>query len=42
MNGSGAIEMLAREMSADLIAIRAQGIAEAKSSGKVVTKPLDN
>ena len=28
-------------MSADLIAIRAQGIAEAKSSGKVVTKPLD-
>ncbi len=41
MNGSGAIEMLAREMSTDLIAIRAQCIAEAKSSGKVVTKPLD-
>lgn len=41
MNGSGAIEMLAREMSADLIAVRDQAVAEAKSSGKDVTKRLE-
>jgi len=41
MNGSGAIEMLAREMSQDLLAIRAAAVAEARSSGKPVTKSLD-
>ncbi len=41
MNGSGAIEMLAREMTADLLAIRAAAIAEAKSSGRTITKRLD-
>ncbi len=42
MNGSGAIEMLAREMTADLLAIRAAAIAEAKSSGRTITKRLDS
>src|SRR5712691_11565786 len=32
MNGSGAIEMLAREMTADLLAIRDTAVAVAKSS----------
>ena len=41
MNGSGAIEMLAREMTADLLAIREQAKAEASSSGTAVTKRLD-
>ena len=41
MNGSGAIEMLAREMTAELIAIRDAAISEAKSSNRAVTKRLD-
>jgi hypothetical protein len=41
MNGSGAIEMLAREMSDDLLAIRDQALVEARSSGNAVTKQLD-
>ena len=41
MNGSGAIEMLAREMTADLLAIRAAAIAEAQSSGRTIIKRLD-
>src|SRR5437868_1184088 len=41
MNGAGAIEMLAREMTNDLIAIRAAAIAEAHASGHAVTKKLD-
>src|SRR3989442_8069414 len=41
MNGSGAIEMLAREMTTDLLAIRADAIAGARSSGVSVTKKLD-
>ena len=41
MNGSGAIEMLAREMTSDLFAIRDQAIAEARSSGNAVAKSLD-
>src|SRR5215468_3064506 len=41
MNGSGAIEMLAREMTADLLAIRDAAIAEAKSSAANVTRSLD-
>jgi Predicted thiol oxidoreductase len=41
MNGSGAIEMLAREMTADLLAIREAAKAEAKASGSNVTKSLD-
>ncbi|MCS6815825.1 MAG: hypothetical protein N0A16_07590 [Blastocatellia bacterium] len=40
MNGAGAIEMLAREMSAALQAIRAAAIAEARSMGQPVTKQL--
>jgi hypothetical protein len=42
MNGSGAIEMLAREMTVDLRAIRDAAIAEAKRSGVAVTKRLDS
>src|SRR5436189_1224236 len=38
MNGSGAIEMLAREMTADLLAIRAAAKADAKASGANLTK----
>lgn len=41
MNGSGAIEMLAREMTTDLFAIRDQALAQARSSGNAVTKQLD-
>ncbi len=40
MNGSGAIEMLAREMTADMQGIRAQAIADAASSATDVTKTL--
>jgi hypothetical protein len=41
MNGSGAIEMLAREMTANLQAIRDEVVSEAKSSNRSVTKRLD-
>src|SRR6266567_5261167 len=41
MNGSGAIEMLAREMTADLIALRDQSAATARSSSSSVTRRLD-
>jgi hypothetical protein len=41
MNGSGAIEMLAREMSADLIAIREAAKTEARAYGKDVVRQLD-
>ncbi|MCS6803803.1 MAG: di-heme oxidoredictase family protein [Acidobacteriota bacterium] len=40
MNGAGAIEMLAREMSVALQAIRATAVSEARSSGQAVTKQL--
>jgi hypothetical protein len=40
MFGAGAIEMLAREMSADLIAIRESAAAEASASGMSVTRDL--
>jgi hypothetical protein len=41
MNGSGAIEMLAREMTTDLLAIRDAAAASAKSSATAVTRSLD-
>jgi hypothetical protein len=41
MNGSGAIEMLAREMTADLFAQRDEAKSEARSSGKDATRQLD-
>lgn len=41
MNGSGAIEMLAREMTADLLNIRNAAVSEARSSTTSVTKRLD-
>lgn len=41
MNGSGAIEMLAGEMSDDLISIRSVAKAEASASGHDVTRSLD-
>ncbi len=41
MNGSGAIEMLAREMTTDLFAIRTATLAAATSSARVVTRSLD-
>jgi hypothetical protein len=41
MNGSGAIEMLAREMTADLFMIRDAAIIEARSSKVSVTKRLN-
>src|SRR5262249_51690595 len=41
MNGSGAIEMVAREMTADLLAIRDAAKSEARSSGKDTTRQLD-
>jgi hypothetical protein len=41
MFGSGAIEMLAREMSAALIRIRDQAIAQAQRGGQAVTLPLE-
>ena len=40
MNGSGAIEMLARDMTADLFEIRRSASADARSAGYNVTKPL--
>lgn len=40
MHGSGAIEMLAREMSAELIAIREAAAGEAAGSGSPVTRAL--
>lgn len=40
MNGAGAIEMLAREMTADLLAIKAAAAAAATSAGTPVTQPL--
>lgn len=40
MFGAGAIEMLAREMSAELIAIRESAAAKAIKSGHSVTRPL--
>jgi mono/diheme cytochrome c family protein len=40
MWGSGAIEMLAREMTADLQAIRQAALQQAESSGQPVTRPL--
>ncbi len=42
MNGSGAIEMLAREMTANLQSIRDTAVAQAKSSNKSVTSRLDS
>ena len=36
MFGSGAIELLGREMSQDLLALKAQAISQAASSGKDV------
>lgn len=41
MNGSGAIEMLAREMTTELLHIRDAVQAEARSLGKDVTRRLD-
>lgn len=41
MHGAGAIEMLAREMSEDLLAIRNAALLEAKSSGHTVTRALE-
>lgn len=40
MNGSGAIEMLAREMTAELFTLRATALHEAKLQGLSVIKPL--
>ncbi|MEQ8768628.1 MAG: di-heme oxidoredictase family protein [Planctomycetota bacterium] len=40
MFGAGYIEMLAREMTSDLLAIRDQAISEAQSGGQNVTKDL--
>lgn len=40
MNGAGAIEMLAREMTADMHAIRADATMEAANTGVAVTKAL--
>lgn len=42
MFGAGAIEMLSREMTADLLAIRDSAIAEALAGGESVTKSLDS
>ena len=41
MNGAGAIELLAREMTRDLIAIRGQALAEARTTGHEVRRPLE-
>jgi len=41
MNGSGAIEMLAREMTSDLLRVRDTAVSEARSSKTTVTKRLD-
>jgi hypothetical protein len=40
MFGSGAIELLGREMTADLVAIRTQAISQAQNIDQVVTLPL--
>jgi mono/diheme cytochrome c family protein len=40
MHGAGPIEMLAREMSADLIAIRDAAMTTARQQGAPVTRPL--
>jgi hypothetical protein len=40
MMGAGPIEMLAREMSAELIAIREAAAAEARAAGRTVRRPL--
>lgn len=40
MNGSGAIELLSREMTRELVATREAALAEAKTSGHDVRKPL--
>jgi hypothetical protein len=40
MNGAGAIEMLAREMTADLLAIRDAARSEAQASGSAITRQL--
>ncbi|HXU09536.1 MAG TPA: hypothetical protein VN743_11120, partial [Blastocatellia bacterium] len=42
MNGSGAIEMLAREMTSDLLAIRDSALAQARSSAASVTRSLES
>lgn len=42
MNGSGAIEMLAREMTYDLLLIKNSALNEARSTNKAVTKRLDS
>ncbi|MEW6131339.1 MAG: di-heme oxidoredictase family protein [Acidobacteriota bacterium] len=41
MNGSGAIEMLAREMTADLQNIRQAALNEARNTGKQIVRRLD-
>jgi hypothetical protein len=41
MNGSGAIDMLAREMTTDLLAVRDATKAQAKASGAPATRSLD-
>ena len=41
MNGSGAIEMVAREMTASLLSIRAAALSEAKATKRSVVKRLD-
>ena len=41
MNGSGAIEMLAREMTATLLSIRAAALSEARATKKSVLQRLD-
>lgn len=41
MNGSGAIEMLAREMTGQLLAIRESALRDARNTGKQVTRSLD-
>lgn len=38
--GSGLLEMLAREMSTDLIALRSKAVSEAKSAGKSISLQL--
>jgi hypothetical protein len=40
MHGSGAIEMLAREMTIDLLAIRQAALQQAQQAGSPVTRPL--
>jgi hypothetical protein len=40
MNGAGALEMLAREMTAELLTLRATALHEAKLQGVSVIKPL--